>query len=249
MRFVFLMKSNGLWADNVQPVGMEDMLPFKVAYDADGRLEGDGTMLDNTVIIYTSDNGETHHSSGVNFPLLILVDLGGRLKRGRYFAPGNQRDNKDEEGFTRLGDVWATAARGRRPAFRGVRHPAQRRSTPADRVAVSVAAATSFQTQPVGLVRLFPKVALAGVVAFLGEVGRHHVDEAPVVAAAFGAGPVAAVDQALRAEGFPDHIERRAVGLDVLRRWLGVRRNLNRRGRREGLATGRGARWGRGRAS
>ena len=70
--------------------------------------EGDGTMLDNTVMIYTSDNGETHHSSGVNYPMVILGDLGGRLKSGRYFAPGNQRDNKDEKGFTRLGDVWST---------------------------------------------------------------------------------------------------------------------------------------------
>ena len=40
MRFVFVLKSNGLWADNVQPVGMEKLLPFKVAYDKDGRLEG-----------------------------------------------------------------------------------------------------------------------------------------------------------------------------------------------------------------
>ena len=78
--------------------------------------EGDGTMLDNTAFVYTSDNGETHHSSGVNYPILILGDLGGRLARGRYFSPGNpEKLDRGKPGYTRLGDVWATllAAAGR----------------------------------------------------------------------------------------------------------------------------------------
>ncbi|NJN21477.1 MAG: hypothetical protein HC812_10220 [Leptolyngbya sp. RL_3_1] len=50
--------------------------------------EGNGSMLDNTLMIYLSDNGESHHSSGVNYGLLLLGDLGGRLKRRRYFSPG-----------------------------------------------------------------------------------------------------------------------------------------------------------------
>jgi hypothetical protein len=70
--------------------------------------EGDGTMLDNTVIVYTSDNGETHHSGGVNYPVVILGDLGGRLAKGRYFAPGNEQKDRSKPGYTRLGDVWAT---------------------------------------------------------------------------------------------------------------------------------------------
>lgn len=70
--------------------------------------EGDGTMLDNTVIIYTSDNGETHHSSGVNWPIAILGNLGGRLTQGRYFAPGNDHSDKSEGKHVRLGDVWST---------------------------------------------------------------------------------------------------------------------------------------------
>ena len=71
--------------------------------------EGDGTMLDNTVIVYTSDNGETHHSSGVNYPIVLLGDLGGRLKTRRYFAPGNDpKLDRSAPGYTRLGDVWAT---------------------------------------------------------------------------------------------------------------------------------------------
>jgi len=39
LRFVFLMKSNGLWAENIQPQGLENRLPFEVAYDKDGRLQ------------------------------------------------------------------------------------------------------------------------------------------------------------------------------------------------------------------
>ena len=77
--------------------------------------EGDGTMLDNTVMVYTSDNGETHHSSGVNYPVMLLGDLGGRLARRRYFCPGNEQSDRSKPGYTRLGDVWATllAAAGR----------------------------------------------------------------------------------------------------------------------------------------
>lgn len=73
--------------------------------------EGEGTMLDNTVIVYTSDNGETHHSSGVNYPILLLGDLGGRLARRRYFAPEKLQKgqgDRSKPGYTRLGDVWAT---------------------------------------------------------------------------------------------------------------------------------------------
>ncbi len=70
--------------------------------------EGDGTMLDNTVFIYTSDNGETHHSSGVNYPILILGDLSGRLAKRRYFAPDNEQSDRSQPGYTRLGDVWTT---------------------------------------------------------------------------------------------------------------------------------------------
>lgn len=46
--------------------------------------EGTGTMLDNTVIVYLSDGAEQHHSRCWEWPMLVLGDLGGRLKsRGR----------------------------------------------------------------------------------------------------------------------------------------------------------------------
>lgn len=49
--------------------------------------EGDGTMLDNTVIVYTSDNAARHHSIGADWPMLVVGNIAGRLNsRGRYLA-------------------------------------------------------------------------------------------------------------------------------------------------------------------
>ena len=46
--------------------------------------EGDGTMMDNTVIVYTSDAAETHHSTGREWPFVLIGDLGQRLRTGRF---------------------------------------------------------------------------------------------------------------------------------------------------------------------
>lgn len=52
--------------------------------------EGDGTMLDNTVIVYLSDAAEGHHSRCWEWPFVVIGDLGGRLKRpGRYLSYPN----------------------------------------------------------------------------------------------------------------------------------------------------------------
>jgi len=49
--------------------------------------EGDGTMLDNTLIIYLSENAEAHHSNCFEWPIVMLGNLGGRLKAGdRYLC-------------------------------------------------------------------------------------------------------------------------------------------------------------------
>ena len=46
--------------------------------------EGDGTMMDNTVILYTSDAAETHHSTGNEWPFVLIGNLGGKLRTGRF---------------------------------------------------------------------------------------------------------------------------------------------------------------------
>lgn len=47
--------------------------------------EGAGTMLDNTLVVYLSDQAERHHPQCFEWPIMLIGDLGGRLKtRGRY---------------------------------------------------------------------------------------------------------------------------------------------------------------------
>lgn len=54
--------------------------------------EGNGTMLDNTLIVYLSDAAEKHHGSCREWPFLLLGGIAGKLKRtagGRYLQyPG-----------------------------------------------------------------------------------------------------------------------------------------------------------------
>jgi hypothetical protein len=64
---------------------------FDLIADMAGKLnaipEGDGTMLDNTIIVYVSDNSDKHHSSATEWPMVVLGNLGGKLKStGRYLA-------------------------------------------------------------------------------------------------------------------------------------------------------------------
>lgn len=47
--------------------------------------EGDGTMMDNTLIIFLSDAPEAHHSKGFEWPLVTIGNLGGRLKLGGQY--------------------------------------------------------------------------------------------------------------------------------------------------------------------
>lgn len=54
--------------------------------------EGDGTMLDNTVIVYLSDGAEGHHSRCWEWPMVVIGNMGGKLKSGRYLDyPGYGR--------------------------------------------------------------------------------------------------------------------------------------------------------------
>jgi hypothetical protein len=49
--------------------------------------EADGTLLDHTLILYLSDAAEAHHSRCWDWPMLMIGDLGGRLRsRGRFLA-------------------------------------------------------------------------------------------------------------------------------------------------------------------
>lgn len=67
--------------------------------------EGDGDMLDNTLIIFLSDSSDNHHGSGMEWPYLIIGGGGGKLKLpGRYLRYPKYGD----PGCRTIGDWWTT---------------------------------------------------------------------------------------------------------------------------------------------
>ncbi len=59
--------------------------------------EGEGSMLDNTLVVYMSDSAEGHHPVCREWPFVLIGDLGGRLKLGdrylrypEYGKPGHR---------------------------------------------------------------------------------------------------------------------------------------------------------------
>ena len=52
--------------------------------------EGNGSMWDNTLIVYLSDAAEGHHSRCWEWPVVLLGNMGGAIKAGRYLEmPGH----------------------------------------------------------------------------------------------------------------------------------------------------------------
>jgi len=57
----------------------------KMAQRLESIPEGDGNMLDNTVIVYMSDAPDTHHSTAYEWPLAMVGNLKGKMNLGgRY---------------------------------------------------------------------------------------------------------------------------------------------------------------------
>jgi hypothetical protein len=87
--------TDGVGARNIVRKFQVDLLAG-LAAKLDAVPEGDGTMLDNTLIVFLSDAGQQHHANYQNFPMLLIGNLGGRLKTGRYLhypsygQPGNR---------------------------------------------------------------------------------------------------------------------------------------------------------------
>lgn len=46
--------------------------------------EGSGTMMDNTLIVYTSNNADKQHTNGANWPVMLLGDCGGIFRTGCF---------------------------------------------------------------------------------------------------------------------------------------------------------------------
>jgi hypothetical protein len=83
--------------------------------------EGDGTMLDNTLFVYLSDAAEGHHSRCWEWPFVLVGNLGGKLRSGRYL----EYPYWGKKGHREIGHLYTTflhAAGDKRDYF-GVRDP------------------------------------------------------------------------------------------------------------------------------
>ena len=67
--------------------------------------EGNGNMLDNTMIIYLSDSSNKHHGDCLEWPYVIVGGCSGKLKfPGRYISYPKYGD----AGCRTIGDWWTT---------------------------------------------------------------------------------------------------------------------------------------------
>ncbi|MEM7476384.1 MAG: hypothetical protein AAF483_15430, partial [Planctomycetota bacterium] len=73
----------------------------KLITKLDSVPEGDGSMMDNTVIVYLSDHGDRHHSKFAEWPMITFGSAGGSLRTGRYIQlPGwGNRGNRTIANF------------------------------------------------------------------------------------------------------------------------------------------------------
>lgn len=46
--------------------------------------EGSGSMMDNTLIVYTSNNADSQHTNGANWPVMLLGSFDGAFQTGRF---------------------------------------------------------------------------------------------------------------------------------------------------------------------
>ena len=84
--------------------------------------EGDGTMLDNTLIVYLSDSGEGHHPSLYEWPVVLLGNLGGALKAGGRYLQLPDHNTKNHRTIANLYCTLLHAAGKPRDKF-GVNDP------------------------------------------------------------------------------------------------------------------------------
>ncbi len=50
----------------------------------ESQAEGSGTMMDHTLIVYTSNNADKQHTNGANWPVMLLGNLDGAMKTGCF---------------------------------------------------------------------------------------------------------------------------------------------------------------------
>ena len=63
----------------------------KLIQELDSVPEGSGTMMDNSLIVYTSNNADYQHTSGKNWPVMLLGNYDGALKTGCFTQLDSKR--------------------------------------------------------------------------------------------------------------------------------------------------------------
>jgi hypothetical protein len=72
---------NPIWT-KIRQYNCEMLVKLMKALEA--TPEGSGSMMDNTLIVYSSNNAEKQHSEGATWPFVLLGNGGGRFKTGQY---------------------------------------------------------------------------------------------------------------------------------------------------------------------
>ena len=71
---------NPIW-DTIRNNNCEMLM--KIVEELENTPEGSGSMMDNTLIVYASNNAEKQHTKGKNWPVMLIGDCGGAFKTGR----------------------------------------------------------------------------------------------------------------------------------------------------------------------
>ncbi len=72
---------NPIW-DKIRSYNVSMLI--KMMEELESVPEGSGTMMDNTLIVYTSNNADKQHTSGKTWPVMLLGNCGGAFKTGRF---------------------------------------------------------------------------------------------------------------------------------------------------------------------
>ncbi|MGY8768944.1 MAG: DUF1552 domain-containing protein [Pirellulales bacterium] len=67
----------------------------KLIDELESMPEDGGTMMDNTLIVYTSNNADKQHTNGANWPFILLGNCSGHFKTGQFTQLDSKRPIND----------------------------------------------------------------------------------------------------------------------------------------------------------
>jgi hypothetical protein len=76
-----VQKDNPIWI-KIRQYNSEMLV--KLMEELESVPEGSGTMMDNTLIVYTSNNADKQHTNGANWPVMLLGNCNGAFKTGCF---------------------------------------------------------------------------------------------------------------------------------------------------------------------